>query len=156
MRDKVNAGEIDGPRMYVAGRVFTAPKGHPAGGVCSDNEWCSKSISCATNSETVARQCVRDLVAAGVDGLKLVYDNAEGFVPGGLPKLTEDVMRAIVDEAHKLGTGTLIHTLTVDDTAIAAHAGTDGLAHSISTENGVLVTSIYAGELWHDRSGPTR
>ena len=141
VRDKVNAGEIVGPRMYVAGRVFTAPGGHPAGGVCFGDEWCSKNLSCATNSETVARQCVRNLVAAGVDGLKLAFDNAEGFIPGGIPKLKEDVMRAIIDEAHKVGVRTLTHTLTLDDTAIAAHAGTDGLAHSISTENGVLVTS---------------
>lgn len=141
MRDKVNAGEIVGPRMYVGGRIFTAPNGHPAGGVCQDNEWCSKGFTCSTNSETVARQCVRDLVTAGVDGLKLVYDNAEGFVPGGLPKMTEEVMRAIIDEAHKLGIGTLTHTLNVDDTATAAYAGTDGFAHSISTENGMLVTS---------------
>ena len=140
IRDQVAAGQLLGPRMYVSGRLFTAPKGHPAVTVCSSNEWCMERLTCNTDDPETARQCARDLAAAGVDGLKLVYDGGSTW-PKPLGLLRKEVLRAVVDEGHKLGLPVLAHTTTPDETADVVLAGVDGLAHAVEDEGGRLMTS---------------
>ena len=140
IRDQVDSGELVGPRMYVAGRLFTAPQGHPAVTVCNSNEWCIAHLTCNTNDPAVARQCARDIAAAGVDGFKLVYDGGE---EGDLvvEHMTEEVLRAIVEEGHKLGLPVVAHTSSVDDTMDVVYAGVDGLVHAVGDEGGQLMSA---------------
>ena len=140
IRDQVAAGELPGPRMYVSGRLFTAPRGHPAVTVCSSDPWCIEHLTCNTHDPETARQCARDLAAAGVDGLKLVYDGGSTW-PMPLELLREEVLRAVVDEGHKAGLPVVAHTTTADETAAVVHAGVDGLAHVVEDEDGRLTTS---------------
>ncbi len=140
IRDQVAAGELLGPRMYVSGRLFTGPKGHPAVTVCNNDAWCIEHLTCNTNDPEIARQCARDIVAAGVDGLKLVYDSGSGW-PMQLERISKEVLLAIVDEGHKLGVPVVAHTSTVDETVDAVLAGVDGLVHAAEDEGGKLLSS---------------
>ena len=136
IRDQVAAGELLGPRMYVSGRLFTAPRGHPASTVCNGNEWCIEHLTCNTDDPETARQCARDLVAGGVDGLKLVYDG--GF---GAERMTPEVLQAVVDEGHKLGVPVVAHAFRVADVAAVVEAGVDGLVHAATNRRGRLMTA---------------
>ena len=132
VRDRVEAGELLGPRMYVVGPVFTAPGTHPASTGCNNEPWCVEHLTCATDDEEVARQCVRDLAESGVDGLKFVY-NPEG--------LKRNVMEAIIDEGHRHGLPVAAHVGPTDLVAHAVKAGVDVLVHAPLERNGELRTS---------------
>ncbi len=69
------------------------------------------------------------LARTGSDYIKFMID--DGTVEGapGLPVLSDDVVRAGVAEAHRLGLLTVAHALTVEATLTAVDAGIDGLAH---------------------------
>ena len=153
LRDNIRSGKVLGPRLYIAGRLFTAPGGHPASTVCNSDPWCMQSITVATDDPEVAREGVRTLAAAGVDGLKMVYDGLREderesedddtsweFFRDPLPHLKKEVMEAVIDEGHKQGLKVLAHTFAIADTADVVKAGIDGLVHSTTMDNGSYQT----------------
>ena len=146
MRDKVRSGEVTGPNMYVTGRLFTAPGGHPASTVCNSHPWCVETITVATDDPEVAREGVRMLVEGGVDGLKMVYDGtrddveADEFEGMQRPHLRKEVMEAVIDEGHKQGVKVLAHTFAIIDTYEVVNAGIDGLVHASMRQNGSFTT----------------
>ena len=148
LRDNIRSGKVLGPRLYIAGRLFTAPGGHPASTVCNSDPWCIQSITVATDDPEVAREGVRTLAAAGVDGLKMVYDGLrEGeeeeswaFFRAPLPHLKKEVMQAVIDEGHKQGLKVVAHSFAIADTADLVKAGIDGLVHSTTMDDGSYQT----------------
>ena len=140
LRDSVRSGKVLGPNMYVTGRLFTGPDGHPGSTVCSSHPWCVEHITVSTDDIDVAIEGARMLVAGGVDGLKLVYDDATDEEPGK-GHLRKDVMEAIVQEGHRLGVKVLAHTFYIEDTRDVVKAGIDGLVHSTELEDGSYETS---------------
>ena len=138
MRDKVRSGEVTGPNMYVTGRLFTAPGGHPAATVCNNHPWCVRTITVSTDDPEEAREAVRMMVAGGVDGLKMVYDGSEsrGFIGADNPlgfvlhHLKKDVMEAVIDEGHKQGVKVLAHVHALQDNEDVILAGIDGMVHA--------------------------
>ena len=148
LRDNIRSGKVLGPRLYIAGRLFTAPGGHPASTVCNSDPWCMQSITVATDDPEVAREGVRTLAAAGVDGLKMVYDGLrEGeeeeswaFFRAPLPHLKKEVMQAVIDEGHKQGLKVVAHSFAIADTADLVKAGIDGLVHSTTMDDGSYQT----------------
>ncbi len=141
IRDRIERGEMEGPRMFVVGPIFTAPGGHPASTICLGDAWCAERLACATDDPQEARGCARRFAARGVDGLKLVYDGSRA---GRLPQLRLEVMEAIVDEGHRLGLPVLAHTLRGIDAAEVALAGVDGIVHSpgLRTPDGRFVPAL--------------
>ena len=132
IRDMERSGDLIGPRMFVSGRLFTAPGGHPASTVCNSHPWCVEHITVSTNNPEEGREGVRLLVNGDVDGLKLVYDNGEDWgLDGGFPRLPLDVLKAVVDEGHKMGVKVTAHTSGVQATIDAVLAGVDGLVHFV-------------------------
>ena len=132
IRDMERSGEIIAPRMFVSGRLFTAPGGHPASTVCNSDPWCVEHITVATDDTDVAREGVRMLVDGGVDGLKMVYDDgSEWGIEGGFPRLSLDVLQAVVEEGHKQGVKVTAHVSGVEATIDAVLAGVDGLVHAV-------------------------
>jgi len=112
-------GLIEAPRMLVSGRPITAPRGHFY--FCNDNE--------AINPEE-ARQRVRQLVGEGADFIKIM---ASGGGTKGTsnrePSFSEEILRAIVEEAHKHGRITTAHCEAYESVVNAARAGVDVLEH---------------------------
>lgn len=145
IRDRIAAGDLAGPRMLVASPIFTAPGGHPASGICSGERWCVEKLSAQVADAATARAAVRRFAADGAQGIKLVYDSFDKTHFGGpdfdFPRLDKDVMKAIVEEAHKVGLPVLAHTKTVDETVDAAKAGVDALVHSALMENAQFTTA---------------
>ena len=142
VRDRINAGELAGPRMFVSGRLFAGPNGHPPQTVCHGVEWCIENLTVAYTDEAKVRETVRMLAEGGVDGLKFVYDgNGQPDAEEKGIRLRTDLMYAIVDEGHKHGLPVTAHTGTIDETAEAVRAGIDGLVHASNMENGSFETS---------------
>jgi imidazolonepropionase-like amidohydrolase len=111
------------PRHYGVGPAFTAPGGHMA-------RFEHHGVEIPRTAEA-ARAAVRDLKAASVNAVKVIYDDARFAGRPGLPAMNRDILLAILDEAHGLGLKVYAHALTLRYAKDFLLAGGDGLVHGI-------------------------
>ena len=128
VRRDLRNGTLAGPRLLVVGPIFTAPGGHPAVTICAGSDWCRANLTVAVDSEQEARRHVRRLVEAGVDAIKLVYEegNARGI---RMEKLRPEVMKAIVGESRALGMSVTAHAQDESSILEVLAAGVTGVEH---------------------------
>ena len=124
-REGVKNGSVRGPRVWASANIIDGPPPEGTGVLRRQR------TSIIVESEDEARQAVRDLVAKGVDGIKL------------FERLKPQVAKAAADEAHKLGRPVFGHTL---DIFTAAENGYNSVEHSWS----VVYTSIQDTKKRHD------
>jgi imidazolonepropionase-like amidohydrolase len=137
LRDAINQGLVDGPRIFAAGKSIATTGGHAD----PTNGWNSMlshlmgppgPTQGVINSPEDARQAVRQRYKDGSDVIKIT---ATGGVlsyarSGDAPQFTVDEIRAVVDTAKDYGY------------AVAAHAhGTEGMKRAVQAG----VTSIEHG-----------
>jgi len=153
LRDAVNAGVLQGPRIFCAGRALTPP-----GGIF-DNRAAEESdlpddatgVLCRTVSDFVAetrRQCER-----GVDMIKIADSRW-----GDEQTVPLVALRAVVEEAHKHGAKVSIHSRGSASTRDAALAGVDWIFHAdlaseadldVVAASGIPIMPAFAqGEIW--------
>lgn len=127
VRDRINRGEIPGPRMLVSGPWITRSLGEGFYSTALDNQ-----ILIDTPEQAAA--AVDKLAAAGVDVIK-AYVN-----------LTPAHYKAIVDAAHKHKLLVHAHVYDPDDVRNAFEAGVDVLQHvgsaGVPTYDPALVKAI--------------
>jgi imidazolonepropionase-like amidohydrolase len=108
-RDRVNAGRIPGPTMYVSG-PFIQHAPYPG----------TEAYRWGVHGPDDARAKVRKLVDAKVDVIKLIDQD----------EMTMDEVRAVVDEAHKGGKPVVAHAHRPEEIRRALAAGVDCLEHT--------------------------
>jgi imidazolonepropionase-like amidohydrolase len=139
LRNAINAGVTEGPRMLTAAHGIGSPGGHfdeasfppdriqpegPIQGICSGPEQC--------------RQAVRYQMKWGADVIKIA---ASGGVlseadPVDVPQLTLEEMKAIVSEAHAWRRKVAAHCHGDAAARLAIEAGVDSIEHgSFLTED---------------------
>jgi imidazolonepropionase-like amidohydrolase len=105
----------DAALFFTAGQGLAAPNAGPAGEL--------QNAVYSVTSEEDARKDVRDLAAHKVDGwIKIWHDQRRG-------KMSLDVIRAIIDEAHKNKLRVAAHIHELADFKDLLRLGIDGLAH---------------------------
>jgi imidazolonepropionase-like amidohydrolase len=78
-------------------------------------------------TEAEARKAVQELAAKKVDLVKIWVDDRNGAVT----KLSPELYRAVIDEAHKHGLRATAHLFTLDDAKELLRAGIDAFAHGV-------------------------
>jgi imidazolonepropionase-like amidohydrolase len=129
VRDGINAGEVPGPRIWAAGHSISITGGH-----CDDNfsppE--AKSISGGVaNGPWAVRAKVRENIKYGANTIKVCATGGV-FSKGtkvGIQQLTEEEMKAAVDEAHLRGLITAAHAHGTSGIKAAIRAGIDSIEH---------------------------
>lgn len=139
LRNSIREGRISGPRLFVTGKLFAAPGGHPVTTVCAGEQWCRDHLAAEVEDEQSARRWVRLLAAQGVDGIKLVYD--ADWLP---PRMDRQVMEAVIEEAHKSQLPTVAHSSSIADTLDLVNAGVDALAHLMESRDESEIRRIAA------------
>jgi imidazolonepropionase-like amidohydrolase len=109
---------LDTADIRSAGIGATVPGGHPSemGG----------SEFPTISSPTEAQAFVDARIAEGSDYIKIIHDGA-----GTLPDTPVDLMKALVDAAHKRGKLALVHARSEKAAREAVEANADGLMHII-------------------------
>jgi imidazolonepropionase-like amidohydrolase len=122
-------GRRDLPTIVAAGPPITTPGGH-----------CHYLGGIAAPTIEGVRAAVREHAERGVDVIKIMASGGN-LTPGSRQDLAQfppEVLRAAVDEAHRLGLPVTAHVHAVAAIADAVAAGVDGLEHvTFWTEDGV-------------------
>ncbi len=130
VRDAVNTGDVEGPRMLVSGPPLSITGGH-----CDSNllpfEFHRKSEGVA-DGPWAARQKVRENIKYGADVIKVC---ASGGVlskgdEAGAEQYTLEELQAIAAEAHKLGRKVAAHAHGTQSIKDSIRAGIDSIEHS--------------------------
>ena len=105
----------DAARFFTAGQGLAAPDAGPAGEL--------QQAVYSVTTEAQARKDVQELAARKVDGwIKIWHDSRRG-------KMAPDVIRAIIDEAHKNKLRVAAHIHELEDFKDLLRMGIDGMAH---------------------------
>ena len=104
----------------LAGRGMAMPKAGPGRGY-----W--QPIAYGVTTDAEARADVRELAAKKVDLVKIWVDDRNGTVP----KLTPELYRAIIDEAHKNNLRVAAHIFYLSDAKELLRSGIDIFAHLV-------------------------
>jgi imidazolonepropionase-like amidohydrolase len=130
LRDGINDGEIEGPRMLVSGPALGITGGH-----CDNNllppQYHAQGDGVA-DGPWPARAKVRENVKYGADLIKVCASGgvlSKGDQPG-TPQYTPDELQAIAEEAHKLGRKVAAHAHGTQSIKDAIRAGIDSIEHS--------------------------
>jgi imidazolonepropionase-like amidohydrolase len=165
LRDAIDAGDVDGPRMQVAGAFVTAPwGGGDVVGLAPDIRLPDDLRFGVVTSPADVRDRVRRLLIGGVDVIKCIATGAvltRGGVPGA-PELSEDELRAAVEEAAHYGASVAAHAHGAEGAKRAIRAGVRSVEHgSILDDEAIgmladtgtyLVMDLYDGE-WIAEAG---
>ncbi|HEX9706291.1 MAG TPA: amidohydrolase family protein [Steroidobacteraceae bacterium] len=166
LRNAINAGQIEGPRMFVAGAYVTVTKG--GGEVTGLPESvvvpAEMRRGVADNAAEV-RVRVRELLAGGADFIKVMATGAvftSGTTPSS-PEYTEEEIRAAVEEAAKAGTFVAAHAHGAEGIKNAVRAGVRTIEHgSYLDDEGIqlmvkhgtwLVADVYNGDYTEEVGG---
>jgi len=123
LRDRIESGEVPGPRIRSTGEGLVPPGALPPDavlGVMGVMKFPAPEIADAAQAAAAARK----LLDEGVDGIKLFASS-----PRSTP-LPESAIHAAVMEAHRLGKPVFVHTNTGADVLTAVQAGVDIIAHT--------------------------
>ena len=122
LRDRINAGEIVGPRMLASGPLLAIPEGHGA-----------PLIALICPDADAARANTLENIAHGVNAIKIAatggVTDAQELGEAGSPQMTVDQMRAICDAAHESGVIVAAHTQSTEGVRRALLAGVDTIEH---------------------------
>lgn len=144
LKKKISNNELEGPRTFITGPIFTAPNGHPAGTIYKGNSWLIDNGTIQVTDPLVAKNEVEKLANQDVDGIKLVYDNGSAYKTA-IPRLELEVMKAIVDEAKKHNLWIAAHTGSIQEVKEVIEAGVTTIEHGIMSIE--LIDSIMLKEL---------
>jgi imidazolonepropionase-like amidohydrolase len=161
LRDAINAGWLPGPRMRVAGAYVTCSGG---GG---DITGLAPDVDAVVpyelrvgvvNSVDDVRRAVRRVLQGGADLVKLIATGAvmtTGGVPGA-PELTEEQIRAAVEEASLSGADVAAHAHGAEGIKRAVRGGVRSVEHgSLMDDEAIqlmadagtfLVADVYCGD----------
>ncbi len=156
IRDSMNLGAIEGPRVLAAG-IWVGAKG----GVCEFT-----GIGIAPEADAFRRR-VRENVEAGADLVKLCVTGwpAASYARPDQYEVTDDVLAAAVDEARRGGRLVVAHAIGRGGALAASRAGVNGLAHAAYLDSsaaselrgrGTFVVSTLASLVGSDTSAASR
>ena len=121
LKQAIHCGLVPGPRMLASGKLICMTGGHG---------W---QMGLEVNGVNEVRRAAREQIKAGVDIVKLMATGGvlTPAVEPGSEQLTEDELRAGVEEAHKAGKKTATHAMGTKGILNALRAGIDSIEHGV-------------------------
>ena len=138
LKDSINAGQIEGPRVLAAG-VWVGTKG----GVCEFT-----GIGIAGGADAFVER-VRQNVGAGANLTKVCLSPwpAASHAAPDTVEIPSDVLRAIVEASHSARRPVTAHAISRGAALAALNAGVDGLVHAAYVDSS-LAAAMRAKGMW--------
>ena len=149
VKKAINKGVIPGPRMFVATRAFSATGMYPLLGYSWELKL-PEGVQVVDGVDEI-RKAVREQVKFGADWIKFYCDRKYYLEDGRLRSkvnFTEEEMRAIVTEAHRLDRKVAAHAIGKDGIMAALRAGADTIEHGDGFDAESLDLLIERGAFW--------
>ena len=132
LRNAINEGTIEGPRIFASGPILAATGGQIYGVLPEHQNIIDSEYRIITSPED-AKNAVREHVNQNVDLIKICADN--------LPNktfLTIDEIKAVVETAHSYNLKVTAHCVTNQSAWNAIEAGVDGIEHGFNLADSTL------------------
>jgi len=162
LRDRIESGEVPGPRVRSTGEALIAPGAMPGERVLAALGLMGFPAP-EVSDVAQARAAARRLLDEGVDGIKVHLQPP----PPPRSPLPREAIAAVADEAHRGGRPVFVHPHTGEDVRAAVQEGVDVVAHTTPRsgpwdaatlaamrERGVALTptlTLWRDALRHDR-----
>jgi imidazolonepropionase-like amidohydrolase len=131
MRDLIRLGAFTGPRMFVVGFGLSVTRQPYRPGAAAAGPG-------TVDGPDEVRLRVRQLIASGVDWIKLFGSTGSFEDVTQNETFTFDEMKAAVDTAHALGTRVAIHSYGPDGARDAIRAGADSVEHATDMDDDTI------------------
>ncbi len=147
LRDSLNEGYIEGPRLLATGYHLTATGGH----AYFLPPWTDESncVGLRCDGEDAFRKAARLQLAYGADSVKVT--SGKGLEEQGdprIPELTTAEMAAAVEEAHKRGKIVIAHAMGAQAIKNAVNAGVDSIVHGFWIDQECAEMMAKKGVYW--------
>ena len=123
IRDRIESGEVPGPRIRSTGEALVPPGAMPPDLVLSmmgSMKFPAPEIADAAQAAAAAKK----LLEEGVDGIKLFASSPRSVA------LPQSAIEAAVNEAHRAGKPVFVHPNSGADVLAAVRGGVDIIAHT--------------------------
>src|SRR5215831_11020542 len=156
LRDAINAGDVPGPRIVASGPPIGSTGGHVDVSLLAP-EFHYKADGVADGVPAVIAK-TREIIKYGADCIKIAATGgvlSKGDSPGA-EQFSDDEIRAIVTEAHRLGRKVAAHAHGAAGIKQAVQAGVDSIEHGsfiddeaiqmMKQKGTYLVPTLYLGD----------
>jgi imidazolonepropionase-like amidohydrolase len=149
LKRAIQRGVIPGPRMFVSTRAFSATGMYPLLGYSWELK-VPEGVQVVDGPDDI-RKAVREQVKHGADWIKF-YCDRRYYMDGGKLRskvnFTEEEMRALVGEAHRLDHRVAAHAIGKDGIMAALKAGVDTIEHGDGLDEESIDLMVQKGVYW--------
>lgn len=149
VKTAINRGVIPGPRMFVSTRAFSATGMYPLSGYSWELKM-PEGVQIVDGADNI-RKAVREQVKYGADWIKFYADRRYYLKDGALHSwlnFTEEEMKAMVDESHRLGRRVAAHAMGWEGIDASLRAGVDSIEHGYGLDPGLMDRMVKQGIYW--------
>jgi imidazolonepropionase-like amidohydrolase len=144
LRDAIESGIVEGPRMRAGGQALMTMLGGTAGRMIADEG--RTGYATVVSGRDVMVNEIRRQIKYGVDWIKIMVTGLIPSMKGPEVKVWNlDELRTVCDTAHELNTKVVAHCRNSDSTRDAARAGVDLIYHASYFDDEALEAVVEAG-----------
>ncbi len=149
LRDAINRGWAQGPRIVDAGRSISTTGGHmdPRNGLNPDFHGEGEPDNVCDGPES-CRRAVRLQIGRGVDVIKIATTGGVNSGTGRARMAFDDETKALIDTAHMYGRKVAVHAHGASGVNAALAAGADSIEHGTEMDEETLRLFKRAGAFY--------
>jgi imidazolonepropionase-like amidohydrolase len=149
IKTAINRGVIPGPRMWVATRSLAPTGRYPLLGYSWELK-VPEGVQVVDGADNI-RKAVREQVKYGADWIKY-YSDSKYYLKDGaihsMPNFTDEEVKALVDETHRLGKKVAAHCMGREGIDSALRAGVDTIEHGDGFDDETIDRMIRQNVYW--------
>jgi imidazolonepropionase-like amidohydrolase len=149
VKNAINRRMVPGPRMFVATRAFSATGMYPLQGYSWELRM-PEGVQIVDGADNI-RRAVREQVKYGADWIKFYADRRYFVKDGALHSwvnFTDEEMKAMVDEAHRLGRRVAAHAMGREGIEASLKVGVDSIEHGFGLDEEMMDRMVRQGTYW--------
>ena len=150
VKTAINRGVIPGPRMFVSTRALSTTGTYPLLGYSWELKM-PEGVQIVDGPDEI-RKAVREQAKYGADWIKFYADRRYYIGDDGRLRswvnFTDEEMKTIVDEAHRLGKKVAAHTVGWDGLDAALRAGVNSVEHGQGLTDDLIARMVKQHVYW--------